>query len=376
MADELKQDKIEKPAKNTGESLLGQCIHGYHVVQQIGSSMVFLAFKEDPDHQVAMKVFYPDPYACNHDVIVERLKEIQKLDHENIVKIYETGETESFIYAIMEYVPGENLYDLMRRNPRLHWAAAGELAKEITKGLVAAHFYGITHRTLHPDRILLGKGGQIKINFCNEGEITPSSEIANYVPPELFLGEALEECSDIYSLGAIIYNIVTGNPPLSGKTPKEIAMKHREMEPVLAPYGVSDVPYSLSAILSRSLSKDLKERYFRSYELQAAINNFLLNDIGFYKIGSYKELLPKVVEVSESGKAFDQALHIERDKRKKDEKVDEKNPMVDVESIKAETDTSEVSRVVPPLSPFLWKILILCFLSFLLNFLLFLSLKK
>ncbi|NUM37364.1 MAG: serine/threonine protein kinase [Candidatus Brocadiae bacterium] len=375
MADELKQDKIEKPAKNTGEMLLGQCVHGYHIVQQISTSLVFLAFKDDPDHQVAMKVFYPDPYACNHDVILERLQEIKKLDHENIVKVYETGETEDFIYAIMEYVPGENLYDLMRRNPRLHWAAAGELAREITKGLVSAHALGITHRSLHPDRILLGKGGQIKINFCNEGEITPSGEIANYVPPELFLGETLEEYSDIYSLGAIIYNIVTGNAPLAGKTPKEIAMKHREMEPVLAPYGVSDVPYSLSAILSRSLSKDLRERYFRSFELHAAINNFILNDIGKYKIGSYKELLPKVVEVSESGKAFDQALHLERDKRKKDEKID---VMIDVEDLKTETDSSEIlpKKRLPSFSPLFWKIIILCFCSLILNIILFLSLKK
>ena len=80
------------------------------------------------------------------------------------------------------------------------------------------------------------------------------------------------------------------------------------MEPVLPNYGVADIPHSLSLVLSRALSKELKQRYQNAYELQAAIDNFLLNDIKTYKIGSYKELLPKVVEVSESGRAFNVAL--------------------------------------------------------------------
>lgn len=365
-------DNPEKPL-----DIVGQVIDGYHIVQRIGESMVFLAFKDHPDQQVAFKIFYPDPYACNHDWIVEKLSLIQRLEHPNIVTVLDRGETPEFIYAVMEYVPGENLYDLMQRNPRLHWAAAGELAREITKGLVAAHAQGIIHRSLHPDRILLGKGGQVKVNFCHEGEITPSSEIANYVPPELFQGEPLEASSDIYSLGAIIFTIVTGKPPLDGKTPKEIALKHREKEPVLPSYGVSDVPYSLCAILSRSLSKDLKERYEHPIELQAAINNFLLNDIGVYKIGSYKELLPKVVEVSESGKAFDQALHIERDKLKK-----ESTPpgMVNMESLKTETETAQTLRQETPRQktdfPFFCKIILFCLLSFLANMILLLLLKK
>ena len=187
-------------------------------MQRIGSSTVFLAFKENPDIQFAVKVFYPDPYACNREEIIERLRSISQLEHENIVNVVETGENEDFVYAVMEYVPGENLYDLMQRNPRLHWAAAAELARDIIRGLVHAHAYSVTHRSLHPDRILLGKGGQVKINFCNEGEITPSGEIANYVSPEIFLGQPLEAYSDIYSLGAIMYHIITGNPPLSGKS--------------------------------------------------------------------------------------------------------------------------------------------------------------
>ena len=165
------------------DSIVGQVVNGYHVVQRIAQSMVYLAFRDNPDNRVAIKIFFPDPYACNHDEILERLRVISSLEHENIVNVYETGETDEFIYVVMEYVPGENLYDLMQRNPRLHWAAAAELAREIIRGLVYAHGQGAWHRSLHPDRVLLGKGAQIKINFCNEGEITPSSEIAHYVAP-------------------------------------------------------------------------------------------------------------------------------------------------------------------------------------------------
>jgi len=297
------------------DDLIGQNIQGYQIVQRIGTSTVFLAYQETPDKQFALKIFYPDPYACNRTEILERIQSIIPLRHKNIVTVYQAGETEDFIYAVMEYIPGENLYDLMQRNPRLHWGAAAELALEITHGLVYAQDHSITHRTLHPDRILLGTQGQIKINFCNEGEITPTAEVANYVAPEFFLGETLNSSADIYALGAIIYHIVTGNAPLSGDTPKDIIRKHREAEPVLPNYGVADIPHSLSLTLSRALTADLSLRYQNAYELQAALHNFLLNDIKNYKLGSYKSLLPIVVEVSQSGRAFSQALDLEKERK-------------------------------------------------------------
>ena len=338
MSDEVNEGTNSQQTSTDPEHIVGMVIAGYKVVQRIGKSMVYLAFKDNPDNQVAIKIFYPDPYACNHDEILTRLQAITWVVHENVVHVFEVGEQDDFIYAIMEYVPGENLYDLMQRNPRLHWAAAAELAKEIMRGLVAAHDHNVTHRSLHPDRVLLGKGGQIKINFCNEGEITPSSEIAHYVSPEIFLGQMLDQSSDIYSLGTIIYNIVTGKPPLSGKSPKEIALKHREMAPVLPSYGVADIPHPLSLIISRSLSKHQKERYRTSFEVQCAINNFLTNDKGSYKLGSYKELLPKVVEVSQSGRAFTQAMKEERDRRKR----------YQTKETDIETETSELLEIQAP----------------------------
>jgi serine/threonine-protein kinase len=304
------------------DEMIGLSVNKYKIAQRIGHNKVFLAFHEDsPEKQVALKVFFPDPFASNHDVILERLQAVSKLDHENIVKVDAVGEQiygesdeRNFIYAVMEYVPGENLYDLMKRNPRLHWAAAAELASDIVKGLVAAHEHQVMHRCLHPDRVLLGKSGQIKINFCNEGEITPSREVVYYVPPELFLGQDLTAESDVYSLGAIIYNIVTGNPPFSGKEPKEVALKHREHSEILPSYGVADIPHPLSLILSRSLAINPKERYSCAVELKAAFRNFMVNDIGVYKPGSYKELFRRV-EVSESDKAF--TREVEKVRRQK-----------------------------------------------------------
>ena len=286
------------------DALIGQVINQYKIAHRIGESKVFLAFKEDnPGKQVALKLFFPDPFANNHDAILDRLNEVSKLDNPNIVKVYEVGDKQDFIYAVMEYVPGKNLYDLMTLNPRLHWAAAAELAKDIVKGLLAAHQQKVLHRCLHPDRVLLGKAGQIKINFCNEGEITPSKEVVYYVPPELFLGQELSERSDIYSLGAIIYHIVIGLPPFAGKEPREVALKHRELSPVLPSYGVADIPHCLSLILCRSLDIAPQERYSNCIELQAALKNMLINDIGSYELGSYKELFRRV-EVSPSDKAF------------------------------------------------------------------------
>lgn len=293
------------------DAMIGQLVNHYKIAHRIGQSKVFLAFHEDaPEQQVALKIFFPDPFAGNRDVIWDRLQAVSKLEHENIVKVFEVGEQiygeadeRNFIYAVMEYVPGENLYDLMKRNPRLHWAAAAELALDIVNGLVGAHEHHVMHRCLHPDRVLLGKSGQIKINFCNEGEITPSQEVVYYVPPELFLGQDLTAESDVYSLGAIICNIVTGNPPFSGKEPKEVALKHREHSEILPVYGVADIPHALSLTLSRSLAINPKERYSRAIELRAAFRNFMVNDIGSYKLGSYKELFRRV-EVSESDKAF------------------------------------------------------------------------
>ena len=117
----------------TNEIKIGQSIADYQVIQRIENSNVYLVLKKQNQQTFAMKIFSPDPYACNHDAIVERLMNICQLDHENIVRVYETGEHEGFIYAVMEYIPGENLYNLMQRNPRLHWAAAAELAKDIIR---------------------------------------------------------------------------------------------------------------------------------------------------------------------------------------------------------------------------------------------------
>lgn len=328
------------------DDLIGQNIQGYQIVQRIGTSTVFLAYQDTPDKQFALKIFYPDPYACNRTEILERIQSIIPLRHKNIVTVYQAGETENFIYAVMEYIPGENLYDLMQRNPRLHWGAAAELALEITHGLVYAQDHSITHRTLHPDRVLLGTQGQIKINFCNEGEITPTAEVANYVAPEFFLGETLNSSADIYALGAIIYHIVTGNAPLSGDTPKDIIRKHREAEPVLPNYGVADIPHSLSLVLSRALTADLKLRYQNAYELQAALHNFLLNDIKNYKLGSYKSLLPIVVEVSQSGKAFSQALDLEKVKQSITQEIEnnEVNNQVESNEVSNQVESNEVEN--------------------------------
>lgn len=291
-------------AKPAPEELIGTVVKGFKIVERIGNSQVFLGFKKSaPTEQIAIKIFFPDPYACNREAILERLAGVRQLEHENIVRLYEFGEEPQFIFAVMEYVPGENLYDMMQRNPRLHWGAAAELARDIVNGLVAAHKKKVLHLCLHPDRILLNRAGQVKINFCNEGVITPSKEVVQYVPPELFLGDPLEASSDIYALGAIIYNIVIGKAPLSGKEPKDVAIRHREHQPVLPSYGVEDIPHSLSVVLSRSLHLERKKRYERAYELQAALHNFLINDIGTYRLGSYKELF-KRVEVSETDKSF------------------------------------------------------------------------
>ncbi len=366
----VEENKLEKISSES--SLVNQYISSYKVIQRINSG-VYIGLKEDSQQTVAIKIFSPDPYACNREEILQRIKIIQELDHENIVKIYEAGETDQFIYAIMEYVPGENLYDLMQRNPRLHWAAAAELARDIICGLVAAHSKGIAHRCLHPDRILLSKNGQIKINFCNEGELSPSKEIANFVPPELFLGQDIDQKSDIYSLGSIICTIVTGKPPLAGKTPKEIATKHREMGTVLPNYGVADVPHSLSLILERSMEKDLKQRYQNSYELQAAIKNFLLNDIpANYRLGSYKDLF-KVVE---------DTIGIKVPKKKMEQDSIAKLPVQSPQSQIQETKTPESETSITicfqqewrkfcatvfPLSPFYLKIFVVGIASFILN---------
>lgn len=331
------------------DNIIGRIIGDYRISQRIRNSLVFLAFREEsPQQQVALKLFYPDPIACNREIILERLHSICRLDHANILKVYEVGEEKDYIYTVMEYVPGENLYDLMQRNPRLHWAAAAELAREIVRGLVAAHGENVLHRCLHPDRILLGKGGQIKINFCNEGEITPSKEIANYVAPEFFLGKDLEAYSDIYSLGSIIFNIVTGKPPLSGKEPKEIVLKHRQQTTILPRYGVADIPHSLSLILARSLDVDPHRRYVHGVELQAALQNFLLNDIGHYKLGSYKQLLPKVVEVSDIDKAFTE--EVERVQRKKMEESNELALPIHTDIFKTSNNAELIDRLhqLPP----------------------------
>jgi serine/threonine-protein kinase len=254
----------------------------YRILRRLGSggmANVYLAEDTELGRRVAIKILN-DRYA-NDELFVERFRREAKsaagLSHPNIVSIYDRGEAEGTYYIAMEVIEGRSLKELIREAGRLRPAQAIAYTRQILSAVRFAHRNGVIHRDLKPHNILIGAEERLKVTDfgiarAGASQMTEAGSImgtAQYLSPEQARGAPVTAASDVYSVGIVLYEMLTGDVPFRGDTPVEIAMKHLN-EPPHPPSAVAPgIPADLDRIVLRALAKDPAERYASAEEIDS-----------------------------------------------------------------------------------------------------------
>jgi serine/threonine-protein kinase len=198
------------------------------------------------------------------------------LSHPHIVNIYDVGEEDGIYYMVMEYVDGKNLKEYIREKGRLSASEAIKITCQIAEALEQAHAAGVVHRDIKPQNILFSREGKIKVTdfgiaIAGDGvTVTVGDQIigsVQYISPEQARGELAGKQSDLYSLGIVMYEMVTGKVPFSAESPVALAMKHIQEQIVPPRRQVESIPEALEEIILKAVAKDSAERYGTAAEL-------------------------------------------------------------------------------------------------------------
>ena len=253
----------------------------YRILRKLGSggmANVYLAEDEDLGRRVAIKILN-ERYA--HDELFnERFRREAKsaaaLSHPNIVSIYDRGEADGTPYIAMEVIEGRSLKELILTRGPLPIGQAIDYAKQILGALRFAHRHGIIHRDIKPHNILLGNENRLKVTDfgiarAGASQMTEVGSImgtAQYLSPEQARGAPVAAASDVYSLGIVLYEMLTGQVPFNGDTAVEIAMKHLNEAPKPPSALRPEVTRELDQVILRALAKTPEDRYQTADELQ------------------------------------------------------------------------------------------------------------
>jgi len=253
-----------------------------------GMADVFLARDQLLGRPVAVKVLFPE-YATDPKFVERFRREAQaaaNLNHPNIVSIYDWGEELGTYYIVMEYVEGQSLAQILRRDGSLTVEQVTRVALDVAGALGFAHEGGVVHRDVKPGNVLVSPKGEMKVaDFGIATAMTANADAnltqtgavmgtATYFSPEQAQGHKVDHRSDLYSLGVLLYEMLVGQPPFTGETPVSIAYKHVQ-EPVVpvTDHGV-EIPPALAAITMKLLSKNPDNRYPSAGALVADLDRF------------------------------------------------------------------------------------------------------
>ena len=247
----------------------------YEIIRSIGEggmANVYLGYDSILDRNVAIKVLRGD--LSNDEKFVRRFQRealsASSLAHPNIVEMYDVGEDDGTYYIVMEYVEGKTLKQLLKKRGTLTLSEAIDIMSQLTDGMAHAHDSYIIHRDLKPQNIMIKDDGQIKITdfgiamALNSTQLTQTNSVmgsVHYLPPEQANGKGSTIKSDIYSMGIIFYELLSGSLPFRGDNAVEIALKHmREPLPSLREENPS-IPQSIENIIKKATAKNPKNRY-------------------------------------------------------------------------------------------------------------------
>jgi eukaryotic-like serine/threonine-protein kinase len=271
------------------DSLIDTLFDGrYRIVRKLGAggmADVYLAEDQELGRRVAIKIL--DGRHANDAQFIERFRREAKnaaaLNHPNIVSIYDRGEAEHTYYIAMEYLDGRTLKELIVGRGPAPVNVSVEYARQILSALRFAHRHGIVHRDIKPHNVLVDREGRVKVTDfgiarAGTSQMTEAGSIvgtAQYLSPEQARGTEVDQRSDLYSLGIVLYELLTGQTPFDGDTPVEIAMKHLSATPRPPSQIRRDVPRDLDMVVMRALAKDPSARYQSADEMEADLERVL-----------------------------------------------------------------------------------------------------
>ncbi len=300
----------------------------YELVEKVGSggmSIVYKARCSLLNRYVAVKILRPE-FVSDESFIKKFRQESQaaaSLSHQNIVNIYDVGIDGDTHYIVMEYIEGETLKQLIRNKRRLTPAHATDIAKQICKALVHAHENHIVHRDIKPHNILVTREGIAKVTDFGIARAVTSSTVTNtgsvigsvhYFSPEQARGGYIDEKSDLYSLGIVLYEMVTGKVPFEGESPISIALKHIQ-ETVIPPADlIEGIPPGLEQIVMKATQKEPANRYETAIEMLADLEAFMDNNGIVFKSPDVDEETSPTIIMPALG---DRSARSERRNRKK-----------------------------------------------------------
>ena len=260
----------------TDELVRGTLFAGrFEVIEELGTGgmgRVYKVFDTDIKEKIALKLLRPE-IALDKEA-VERfsneLKLARKIRHKNICGMFDLGKAEGTTFITMEFVPGEDLKKFIRKSGQLGAGRAVSITQQVCEGLAEAHHLGIVHRDLKPQNIMIDEDGNARIMDFGIARSLWGKGIAGvgvmigtpeYMSPEQVEGKDVDQRSDIYSLGVILYEMVTGRVPFEGDTALSIAMKHKTEEPKNPKDFNPQIPESLSRLIAKCLEKKPERRY-------------------------------------------------------------------------------------------------------------------
>ncbi len=267
-----------------------QLIGRYEIVSELGRGgmgVVFKAWEESLQRFVAIKML-GDQLTDDESLVTRFLREaraVADLNHPNVVQVFTVDTHDGRPYFAMEYVEGESLTELIRTSRRVDPKRAVRLLKEVATGLGAAHDKGVVHRDIKPDNIMLTKHGGVKVVDFGVAKVEdPNTKLTatgiavgtpNYVSPEVCLGLEVDKRSDLFSLGVVFYEMLTGDTPFNADSPLEMLTKvaHAEIPDITAINPKIDAPVRL--ILHHLLEKRAEHRYQDAHQLVRDIDAYI-----------------------------------------------------------------------------------------------------
>ena len=247
----------------------------YTIIEELGRGgmgNVYKANDTELGEKVALKLIKPK-IASDHKTIERfrnELKLARRIRHKNVCQMFDLAKEGDKYYITMEYVPGEDLKSFIRRSRQLSIKGSVYIARQVCEGLIEAHKHGIIHRDLKPSNIMIDREGNVRIMDFGIARLLKSKGITGsgimigtpeYMSPEQVDGDKVDSRADIYSLGVILYEIVSGQLPFEGDTPLSIAVKHKQEMPEDPRTHNPDTPLGLSRVILKCLEKNRDDRY-------------------------------------------------------------------------------------------------------------------
>jgi serine/threonine protein kinase len=276
-------ETLETPKEEltTGSTFAGR----YQIIEELGKGgmgRVYKVHDTEIKEKVALKLLKPE-IATDENTIERFRNEIKlarKIVHKNVGRMFDLGKEKESYYITMEYVPGQDLRGLIRQSGRLTIETAISIAAQVCEGLAEAHKLGIIHRDLKPGNIMVDNDGNVRIMDFGIARSIESKGITGagvimgtpeYMSPEQVEGREVDQRSDVYSLGIILYEMITGQVPFEGDLALNVAYKHKHEAPQDPRKLNTQIPENLSSLVLRCLEKDKEKRYQSPEEVRSEL---------------------------------------------------------------------------------------------------------